>query len=80
MNAKKPMIRSIYRFHVYYHIRRILKILEIPLPYENSFNQYNNPYNHEKFIGICSEYGVSNDPKSREIKNISQRAKVELGK
>ena len=57
LNTKKPMIRSIYRFHVYYHI---LKILEIPLPYENSFNQYNNPYNHEKFIGICSEYGVSN--------------------
>ena len=48
LNAKEPMIRSIYRFHVYYHIRRILKILEIPLPYENSFNQYNNPYNHEK--------------------------------
>ena len=61
LNAKEPMIRSIYRFHVYYHIRRILKILEIQLPYENSFNQYNNPYNHEKFIGICSEYGVSND-------------------
>ena len=61
LNAKEPMIRSIYRFHVYYHIRRILKILEIPIPYENSFNQSNNPYNHEKFIGICSEYGVSND-------------------
>ena len=61
LNAKEPMIRSIYRFQVYYHIRRILKILEIPLPYENSFNQFNNPYNHEKFIGICSEYGVSND-------------------
>ena len=60
-SAKEPMIRSIYRFHVYYHIRRILKILEIPLPHENSFNQYNNSYNHEKFIGICSEYGVSND-------------------
>ena len=59
--ANEQMIRSIYRFHVYYHIRRILKILEIPLPYENSFNQYNNPYNHEKFIGICSEYGVSNN-------------------
>ena len=61
LNAKKPMIRSIYRFHVYYHIRRILKILEIPLPYENSLNQYNNPYNHEIFIKICGEYGVSND-------------------
>ena len=61
LNSKKPMIRSIYRFHVYYHIRRILKILEIPLPYENSFSQYSNPYSHEKFIGICSEYEVSND-------------------
>ena len=61
LNAKEPMIRSIYRFHVYYHIRRILKILEIPLPYENSFKQYNNSYNHEKFIGICSEYGFSNN-------------------
>ena len=61
LNAREPMIRSIYRFHVHYHVRRILKILEIPLPYENSFNQYNNPYNHEKFIGICSEYEVSSD-------------------
>ena len=61
LNAKEPIIKSICRFHVYYHIRRILKILEIPLPYENTFNQYNNPYNHEKFIGICSKYGVSND-------------------
>ena len=61
LNANRPMLRSIYRFHVYYHIRRILKILEIRLPYENSFNQYNNPYNHEMFIDICSEYGVSND-------------------
>ena len=61
MDAKKPMIRSIYRYYVYYHIRRILKILEIPLPNENSFNQYNNPYNQEKFIEICSEYRVSND-------------------
>ena len=61
MNAKKPMIRSMYRFHVYHHIRRILKIIEIPPPYENSFNEYNNPHNHEKFIKICGEYGVGND-------------------
>ena len=61
MLRNQCIIRSIYRFHVYYHIRRILKIIEIPLPYENSFNHYNNPYNHEKFIKICGEYGVSND-------------------
>ena len=61
LDANRPLLQSVYRFHVYYHIRRILKILEIPLPYENSFNQFNNPYNHEKYIHICSEYGVSND-------------------
>ena len=63
LNAKEPMIRSIYRFHVYCHVRRIVKMLETPLPFENSFNQYNNPYNHERFTGICSEYEVSNDLK-----------------
>ena len=61
LNANRPLLRRLYRFHVYYHIRRILKILEILLAYENSFNQYNNPYNHEMFIKICGEYGVSND-------------------
>ena len=66
LNTKKPMIRSVFCYmfifmYVYYHIRRILKIMEIPLPYENSFNQYNNPYNHEMFIKVCGEYGVSND-------------------
>ena len=59
LNAKEPMIRSVYRFHVYYQIRRILNRLKIPLPYENSFKTYNNPYSHEKFIEICKEYGVS---------------------
>ena len=40
-NAEEPMIRSVYRFHVYYQIRRILNRIEIPLPYKNSFNKYN---------------------------------------
>ena len=38
MHSLKPVIYSIYRFHVYYHIRRLLKILEFPIPYENGFN------------------------------------------
>ena len=83
LNAMEPMIRSIYRFHVYYNIRRILKILEIPLPYENSFNQYNNPYNHEKFIGIWAEYGVSNDLKmwrNRKYFSTGQSRAWETGK
>ena len=31
--TKHPMIRAVYRFHVYYHMRRILKRLQVPLPH-----------------------------------------------
>ena len=30
--AKHPMIKSVYRFHVYYHVRQVLKKLQTPLP------------------------------------------------
>ena len=32
--TKHPMIRSVYRFHVYYHVRQVLKKLQVPLPHE----------------------------------------------
>ena len=76
LNAKKPIVRSIYRFHVYYHIRRILKRLEIPLPYENSFNQYNNLYNPEKFKKICDEYGVGDKNENSDENEVSDGKKV----
>ena len=37
--TKHPMIRSVYRFHAYYHGRRILKRLQTPFPHETSFKQ-----------------------------------------
>ena len=61
IHAKILMIRSIYHFYAYYHIRIILKILQIPLPCDNTFQKYNNPYSGEMFMKICREYGVSND-------------------
>ena len=42
--TKHPMIRSVYRFHIYYHVRRILKKLQTPLPHETGFNVADNPY------------------------------------
>ena len=36
--SKHPMIRAVYHFHVYYHVRRILKKLQTPLSHETSFN------------------------------------------
>ena len=57
-----PMIRSVYRFHVYYHVRRILKKLQVPLPHETGFNMADNPYTESEFFKICEDYRVPNDP------------------
>ena len=48
--AKHPMIRAVYRFHVYYRVRRILKKLQVPLPQETSFNATDNPYTESEFL------------------------------
>ena len=60
--TKHPMIRSVYRFHVYHHVRRILKKLQVPLPHETGFNMADNPYTESEFFKICEDYRVPNDP------------------
>ena len=60
--TKHPMIRSVYRFHVYYHVRRILKRLQTPLPHETGFNAADNRYTESEFFKICEDYRVPNDP------------------
>ena len=56
--TKHPMIRSVYCFHV----RRILKKLQVPLPHETCFNVADNPYTESEFLKICEDYGVPDDP------------------
>ena len=36
------MVRALYRFHVHYYVRRILKRLQVPLPHEAGFNAADN--------------------------------------
>ena len=56
------MIRSVYCLHMYYHVRRVLKRLRVPLPHETSFNAADNPYTESEFFKICDDYRVPNDP------------------
>ena len=64
------MVRALYRFHVYYHVRRILKRLQVPLPHEAGFNTANNPYTNKEFFKICEDYEVPHNPmKYRNQKN-----------
>ena len=43
-------------------MRRVLKRLQAPLPYETSFNTAENPYTESEFLKICEDYGMPNDP------------------
>ena len=59
LNAKQPLVKALYRFHTYYHIRRILKRMLTPLPGEEGFDKYNNAFSLEQVRRIADEYGVS---------------------
>ena len=59
LNADQPLVRALYRFHVYYHVRRILKRMLTPLPGEEGFDKFDNAFNLEQVRRIGDEYGVS---------------------
>ena len=55
------MIRAVYHFHMYYHVRRVLNRLQVPLLHKSSFNAFDNPYTSSEFK-ICEDYSAPNDP------------------
>ena len=55
------LLQSIYKFHVYYHIRRIFKILGAPTPNQDQFIKWNNRYSITGYHNVCAEYGVNPD-------------------
>ena len=59
LRHKNPIIRSIFRFHVYYQIRKILNEMQCPLPSDSSFNALDNGIDKNAFQRICSEFGIS---------------------
>ena len=67
--TKHPMIRAVYQFHTYYHMRQVLKRLQVPLPHGPGFNVADNPYTSSEFLKICEDYGVPNDLMKYGMKN-----------
>jgi len=49
---------SLFKFHVYYQIRRILFEIKAPLPQNSSWNAYNNAYDRTAYEKICTEFNV----------------------
>ena len=59
LNAKQPLVKGLYRFLAYYHVRRILKRMLTPLPGTEGFDKYNNAFDLEQVRRIGDEYGCS---------------------
>ena len=71
LSTKRGLAKSLFTFHVYYHVRRILSLMEVPLPQDKMFNANNNSYNVRQYERICNEFGVSPkiDWRPRKTKN-----------
>ena len=59
-----PQVRSFFRFHVYFTVRRILFELvgvqnSLPLHGDTAFSQTENKYDIPSFERICAEFGIS---------------------
>ena len=67
LNASIPMIRSVYRFHTYYQIRKILKDLRVALPFQSGFDKFNNRYDETRYSKLVAEYHLSSSSSDKSI-------------
>ena len=53
------LILGMFRFHVYFQTRKILKEMECPLPGDDDFNAKDNHINHSVHQRICREFSTN---------------------
>ena len=61
LNHSNLLVGSVYRFHLYFHVRLILHDLGIPLPHEIGFSKVKNAYIKSAYNSICDDYGINGD-------------------
>ena len=61
--------KSTFCFHVYYQTRRIIHQMSVALPTDETWNVFNNAYNHTTYQTICNEFGA--DPQRSDLKTTS---------
>ena len=58
LNHPNLLVRSVYRFHVHFHIRLILHQLGISLPHKDGFIKVKNIYIERSYYSLCDDYAV----------------------
>ena len=61
LNDPNLLVRAVYKFHVYFHVRLILHELHISLPHEYGFSKGKNAYERSVYYSVCNQYGVNPD-------------------
>ena len=61
LNHPNLLVRSVYRFHLYFHVRLTLHDLGISLPHEDGFSKVKNAYIKSVYYSICDDYDVNPD-------------------
>ena len=59
LNIDRALARGVFRFHVYYQVRRILAELKAPLPQDQAWRPLQNPFDQRAYERICREFGVN---------------------
>ena len=60
-NHPNLLVRSVYKFRVYFHIRLILHELGISLPHEDGFSKVKNYYERSAYCNVCDQHDVNPD-------------------
>ena len=58
LDIDRPLARSVFRFHTHYQVRRILDELQVPLPQDQAWDPFQNPYDRRAYERLCREFGV----------------------
>ena len=58
--------KSMFIFHVYYQIRRIIFELKAPLPTAQSWNAFDNSFDAKSYEKICAEFNVDKNTDWRQ--------------
>ena len=58
LNHPNLLVRAVYRFHVYFHVRLILHKLRISLPHEDGFSLVKNDYEDSTYYSAYDRYGI----------------------
>ena len=69
MNHPNLLVKSVYRFHVYYQFRRVLSELQVPMPTDNNFDPFNSRVNMKAYERLCNEFDIDYKTDFRQMQD-----------